>query len=157
MVGVAGYRWAQEVSLSACELLDTGCFRYFAALPGVTRLVISDRMPESYDPKWGTEREQAIKELQKGMKEGRTIEEQAFELEQENDQWDASEDKWAGGNGASGLLTRAAAELSGDSRWDNPPCYPGISGWRRHLQAAMAVGGLVRILPPEHLVLQMMM
>ena len=121
MVGVAGFRWVQEVSLCACELLDTGCFRYFAALPGVTRLVISDPMPESYNPKWGTEREQAMKELQKGLKMGsKTTGEQACEVEQENDKWEASEDQRATGNGtASGISTREAAELSGDSRRDD--------------------------------------
>ena len=119
MVGVAGFRWVQEVNLCACNLLDTGCFRYFAALPGVTRLVISDPM-SGYGAQCGTDREREMEELQKGFeRSAKTIGGQVFELEQQNGKWKASEDKWATGNSASGICTREAAELSGDSRWDD--------------------------------------
>jgi hypothetical protein len=51
MVGVVGFKWVQEVDLTGCALLDTGCFQYFAALPGITQLVISDPM-SGYDPRY---------------------------------------------------------------------------------------------------------
>ena len=114
MVGVAGFRWVQEVNLCACELLDTGCFRYFAALPGVTSLVISDPMSRYFpqNPEDGrTERQRVIKELRKGRDgRGKTRGGQAYKG------W---KKKWAAGSDTSDRCTREAAELTSDCRsWD---------------------------------------